>query len=98
MLVVRFALSLFAIALITIGVATSISPIPFGFVLVIIGIIILALADPHARPLLRWIRSHWPWLNRRLHEAQANSPEMVSQPLRETEPGSEAENLDCDQR
>ena len=81
-------MSLFAVTLIVIGVVTSISPVPFGFVLVVIGVIVLALADPRARPVLRWLRRRWPWLNRRLRGAQAKAPTAIAEPLEETDPDS----------
>ena len=84
--VIRLGAALIAIVLIVVGVLTSISPVPLGFVLVLVGIVVLALADPHARPMLRWLRRRWPWLDRRLRGAQKKAPTAIAEPLEETDP------------
>ena len=86
MFIARFIISLLAIALIVVGVVLTISPIPLGILLVLFGVIILALANPYARPLLKWIRSKWPWFNKSIRSAQQHSPDIISEPLKETDP------------
>ena len=58
MILFRFALAAFAIVLIFIGLLAMIAPTPFGFVLVILGFLLLASAAPG---LVRWLRVRWRW-------------------------------------
>ncbi len=86
MMVIRFVISVLAIAMIVMGFIAMISPVPLGIFVIFLGLIILTLANPHARPFLKWIRERWPWLSKRLTEAQENTPPALSDPLKETEP------------
>ncbi len=89
MMIVRLIVSIIAIVMIVIGFVTMISPIPFGIILILLGLVLLTLADPHSRPILKWIRKRWPWLDRLLANAQEHTPPIISEPLKETEPEKE---------
>ena len=59
----RFLLKIFAVALIVFGTITMISPVPFGFVFIALGFFLLAAVAPS---FLRWLRKRWRWLDARL--------------------------------
>lgn len=91
MLIIRFILSLIAIAMIVVGVVTMVSPIPFGIILIVSGLALLVLANPKARPFLRWLRRKLPFLDHWLDEAEPRSSGRIRDVLRETDPEEQGE-------
>lgn len=71
----RIALTIFAIALIVFGVITSISPAPFGFVFVILGVLLLAAVAP---AFLCFLRMRSRWLDRQLDRLQKKLPRWIA--------------------
>lgn len=93
MILFRFALAAFAIVLIFIGLLAMIAPTPFGFVLVILGFLLLASAAPG---LVRWLRVRWRWLDRRLDKLEKRGPRWLSRIFRRTDPDNEeSEPSEC---
>ncbi|MFQ5564011.1 MAG: hypothetical protein ACE5FO_10635 [Parvularculaceae bacterium] len=86
MFIFNLLVAIFAVALILFGLAMMIAPTPFGFVFVILGLVILTVVAPFARPVLRGLRRIWPWFDRQLDRAQNALPEAISRPLRESDP------------
>lgn len=79
MIVFRFAVSAFALLLIVLGVALTISPIPFGFVLVFFGLALFAAVAPAE---VRWLRKRWRWFDRVMHRLEKRLPEWIAKRLR----------------
>lgn len=86
MLLWRLLVTFLAIFIIVIGFITMISPVPFGIILLFFGLLLLVVANPHARPLLRWIRQRWPWFDARVDEIELRTPASIRDPLQETDP------------
>jgi uncharacterized membrane protein YbaN (DUF454 family) len=80
---IRILLVLLALALIVVGVIWTISPIPFGFVLIIVGLLVLASQAPR---FVRWLRRRWKWFDRVLNALQRWLPRFLTRPLRESSP------------
>jgi hypothetical protein len=91
----RFLLTIFAGALIFFGVVMSISPLPFGFVFVILGFLILAAAAPG---FLRWMRKRARWFDKIVHGVEKVLPHVLAKHLRDTDydHGDEDEDDDDD--
>lgn len=79
MMVFRIAVSLFALLLIGFGLVLTISPIPFGFVLVVIGFLLFATVAPAE---VRWLRKRWRWFDRAMHALEKRLPEWIARRLR----------------
>ncbi|MCI5047053.1 MAG: hypothetical protein MRY59_06105 [Aquisalinus sp.] len=88
MLIVRFLISLLAIAMIVVGTVLMVSPVPLGILIILLGVLILVMANPHARPMLKWIRHRWPWFSERVRDLEEHAPSGVAGPLRETDPNT----------
>ncbi|MCB2099030.1 MAG: hypothetical protein KDE05_15475 [Parvularculaceae bacterium] len=79
MIVFRIAVSIFALLLIGFGVVLTISPIPFGIVLVILGFLLFVSAAPAE---VRWLRKRWRWFDRMMHRLEDRLPEWIAKRLR----------------
>lgn len=82
-LTLRILTILFAIFLIVFGIIWTISPIPFGFIFIILGILLLAAVAPG---FLRWFRKYWRWLDAVLDRLQNFLPRWLAAPLRRSDP------------
>lgn len=82
MTVFRIAVSTFALLLIGFGLVLTISPIPFGFVIVITGFLLFVSVAPAE---VRWLRRHWRWFDRAMHRLEKRLPEWIAKRLRVTD-------------
>lgn len=79
----RVALGVLALVLIFVGVIAMIAPTPFGFVLVILGVILLAFAAP---AFIRRMRKSWPWFDAALTRIARRAPRRLRSLLDKTAP------------
>ncbi len=79
MIIFRIAVSIFAILLMAFGLILTISPIPFGFILVITGFLLFASVAPAE---VRWIRRRWRGFDRFVHMLERRLPEWIAKRLR----------------
>jgi hypothetical protein len=84
----RVATSLIGFALFAYGMIASFSPLPAGAPLVILGLLLIAAANPAARPLIRRMRRRWRWFDRLVRLAAARGPASVRTVETETAPGN----------
>lgn len=89
MIVFRLAISAFALLLIGFGVVLTISPIPFGFIIVIIGFLLFVAVAPAE---VRWLRRRCRWFDRAMHRLEKRLPEWIAKRLRVTDYDHEEEN------
>lgn len=82
MIVFRLAVSVFAILLMLFGLIWTISPIPFGFIFLILGFLLLLSAAPGE---IRWLRRRWRWFDRAMHGLEKRLPEWIAKRLRATD-------------
>ena len=80
--VFRILLAIFALALIFFGAIMTISPVPLGFIFVLLGLFLLAAALP---AFFRWMRKHWRWLDRIMDRLEKRLPEFMAKHLRATD-------------
>ena len=77
---------LFAVVMILFGFVALISPIPFGFVFIALGFIMLGIVAPPVRPLLKNLRRRWRWFDKQLDKAQSELPDAIAEPLKDSDP------------
>ena len=82
MIVFRLTVSLFALLLILFGLLWTISPLPFGFVILILGFLLLLAAAPGE---IRWLRKRWRWFDRAMHGLEKRLPNWIARRLRATD-------------
>jgi hypothetical protein len=79
MMVFRIAVSAFAALLIVFGLIWTISPLPFGIVVVAAGILLFITVAPAE---VRWLRRRWRWFDRAMHRLEDRLPEWIARRLR----------------
>ena len=82
----RFVTSIIGFVLIVYGVIAAISPLPLGVPLVVLGLLMIAGANPAARPLIRRMRARWRWFDAIVSRIGEKSPENIRTVIEETEP------------
>ncbi len=86
----RLLTSLIGVVLLIYGVIAAISPLPLGLPLVVLGLIMIAAANPAARPLIRRMRRKWRWFDFLVRKVGRGAPERFHATIDETDPGPEA--------
>ena len=79
MTIFRTAVMIFALLLIGFGLVVTISPIPFGFVIVAIGFLLFVSVAPAE---VRWLRKRWRWFDKAMHGLEKRLPEWIAKRLR----------------
>lgn len=82
MMIFKIAVSFFALALIAIGLVITISPIPFGFVIVVVGFLLFVSVAPAE---VRWLRRRWRWFDRTMHGLEKRLPAWLAKRLRQSD-------------
>ena len=86
----RIATSLIGFALVVYGVIAALSPfLPAGVPLAVLGLLMIALANPAARPLIRRMRTRWRWFDRFAVALGARAPKNIQAVIDETAPTKE---------
>ena len=86
-IVSRIATSLAGLALMVYGFIAALSPfLPAGAPLMALGFLMIALANPAARPLVVRMRRRWRWFNKLVLLLGSRAPESVREVIRETSP------------
>lgn len=75
------------------GMIAAFSPLPAGAPLVILGVLMIASANPAARPLIRSLRRRWRWFDRLVRLVASTGPPAVRSVAAETAPNT-PENKD----
>lgn len=83
----RLYTTLLGIALLAYGVIAGLSPLPGGVVFVVIGLLMIAGANPAARPAVRRLRRRWPWFNALVKTLGRRGPSSIRTAEIETDPG-----------
>lgn len=74
------------VLLIVIGIPFMISPMPFGFIPIAIGVSIILASSARARAWLRLTRHRHATLDRTVAQAEEKTPHKVSRPIKRTRP------------
>ena len=96
-MIARIATTFVGVILILYGIIAAISPLPLGVVLIAVGFIMIAGANPAARPLIRGMRRRSRWFDKLVRLAAHRSPPRFKEVIRETEPGDPPQR-DCARR
>jgi hypothetical protein len=73
------------------GIIAALSPLPAGAPLVVLGLVMIAAANPAARPLIRRLRRKWKWFDKLVAMAGHHGPKELKIVVKETQPHDEAE-------
>ncbi|MEX0645123.1 MAG: hypothetical protein WD076_07425 [Parvularculaceae bacterium] len=90
-MIARIVTSLIGIVLVVYGVIAALSPFPAGLPLVVLGLLMIAGANPSARPIIRRMRARWGWFNRLVALAHKHAPEKMNSTIEATDPALESE-------
>lgn len=82
----RVATSLLGLFCVVYGAIAAISPLPAGAPLVIFGVLLLALANPRARPFVRRLRRRFRWFDRLVRMIAGRSRGEMKAMIEETDP------------
>lgn len=82
----RLATSIAGVLLIVYGVIAGVSPLPAGVVCVVFGFLMIAAANPRARPAVRRLRRRWPWFNAMVKALGRKGPVAIRAVAADTNP------------
>ena len=85
-MIARIATTFVGVVLILYGIIAAVSPLPLGVVLIAVGFIMIAGANPAARPLIRRMRARWRWFDQLVRLAAHRSPPRFKEVIEETDP------------
>ena len=85
----RFSVAIFALFLIGLGLLLTPSPIPFGIVIIAIGLALLVTSAPG---FVRAMRKRWRWLDARMHWLEDRLPEFMAKRLRASDYDHDADD------
>jgi len=84
----RAATTIAGVLLVLSGVIAAISPLPLGLPLIALGLIMVAAANPAARPLILWMRRRWRWFDFLVRKAAHHSPKRYHETFEDTDPAT----------
>lgn len=84
----RLATSLIGVVLLVYGVIAGLSPLPAGVFFVALGFLMIAAANPAARPAVRRLRRRWPWFNTIVKTLGKSGTEHLTAVIRDTDPAA----------
>jgi uncharacterized membrane protein YbaN (DUF454 family) len=90
----RLAWTLIGLLSILYGIVAAISPLPAGVVLIVLGLFIIAGANPAARPLLRRLRRRFPRFDGLVRRLSGHAPLALRKVIAETAPEPAAARAD----
>lgn len=90
-LIARIVTSLIGFVLIVYGVIAALSPLPAGVPLLVLGLIMIAGANPAARPIIRKMRARWRWFDKLVRLIGERGSSDIKDVVEETRPDAENE-------
>ena len=88
----RIVTSLVGLVLFLYGMIAAFSPLPAGAPLVILGVLMIAGANPAARPVIRRMRKRWKWFDRLVRMVGKRGPASIKTVEKETAPDAAGDN------
>lgn len=82
----RIGATIVGFVLMVYGLIAALSPLPAGAPLVIIGLLMIAGANPAARPVIVRMRRRWPWFNKLVRLVGKRAPRRLAKVAFVTEP------------
>lgn len=74
------------------GVIAAVSPLPVGIPFAILGLFMIAGANPAFRPAIRWMRRRWGWFDKFVRMAAPRATGVVRTVIVETDPEKKMED------
>ena len=78
----NFILLIIAVLMVLVGLVTFLLPIPFGIVLLLMGVSMLMMVSPPVRRWFHAMRERYPSLDRRLSNIEPHLPVSLQKILR----------------
>jgi archaellum biogenesis protein FlaJ (TadC family) len=85
-MIARIVTSLIGFVLIVYGIIAAVSPLPAGVILAIVGMLMIAGANPAARPIIRKARRRWRWFDVLVRTVGKHGPPHVRRVAEATSP------------
>ncbi len=85
-MIARLITTVVGIAFFVYGIIAFISPLPVGAPLAVIGLFMIAAANPAFRPVIRSMRRRWPWFDKLVRLVAPRATPAVREVIEETEP------------
>lgn len=85
-MIARLLTTLLGIALVVYGAIAAVSPLPLGAPLIVLGLLMIAGANPAARPLILRLRRKWRWFDKLVEALAKSSPKNLKTLEEETDP------------
>lgn len=76
------------------GIAAALTPLPAGVLSCVFGIMLIAAANPSARPAIRRLRHRWRWFDALVRTVGKAGPKPVRDAMAATEPPQEPKTGD----
>ncbi len=93
-MIARIATTVAGLVLIIYGVIAAISPLPLGVPLVILGLFMIAGANPAFRPVIRYVRRNWRWFDKLVRMIAPRARGAVRTVIAETDPARQDRTMD----
>ncbi len=93
-MIVRIATTALGIVLFLYGVIAAISPLPVGAPLAVLGLFMIAGANPAFRPVIRTMRRKWGWFDKLVRIIAPRAGGVVRTVIVETDPARQDETRD----
>ena len=84
----RLATTISGVILLVYGIIAALSPLPLGAPLAVLGLLMIAAANPAARPLVLRMRRRWRWFDFLARKAARRSPPRYRDAFEETDPAN----------
>ncbi len=97
-MIARIATTALGVVLFIYGVIAAVSPLPVGAPLAVIGLFMIAGANPAFRPVIRAMRRKWRWFDKLVRLAAPRASGVVREVIVETDPAGQDQNGDADGR
>ena len=91
-MIARLVTTLIGIVFFVYGIVAFISPLPVGAPLAVIGLFMIAAANPAFRPVIRSMRRRWRWFDKLVRFVAPRATPAVREVIEETEPKEQDED------
>lgn len=85
----RIATTIIGLVLLIYGIVAAISPLPVGVPLAILGLLMIAGANPAFRPVIRSLRTRWRWFDKLVILAGTRGSPSIKGMIVETTPAGQ---------
>ena len=95
-MIARITTTVIGAVLMIYGVIAAISPLPVGAPLAVLGLFMIAGANPAFRPVIRSMRRNWRWFDKLVRIVAPRARGAVRTVIAETDPARQDQVMDSD--